>query len=74
MQGSVDQHRRDRPDSWATVEEPEDVASVVYTVPGDRRLRHRLDLQRSLEAPRRQRSDQERVVLPAAQELADAGL
>ena len=78
MQGRIDRHRRDRPASWATVEEPEDVASVVvHARPGDALvivdcvtvwMSNLLWKHRDASAP-----DQERVVLRAAQELADAG-
>lgn len=78
LQGRIDRHRRDRPASWTTVEEPEDVASaVVHARPADAPvivdcvtvwISNLLWKHRDATA-----QDQERAVLRAAQELADAG-
>lgn len=78
LQERIDRHRRDRPASWTTVEEPEDVASaVVHAPPADAPvivdcvtvwISNLLWKHRDATA-----QDQERAVLRAAQELADAG-
>jgi adenosylcobinamide kinase/adenosylcobinamide-phosphate guanylyltransferase len=78
LQGRIDRHRRDRPASWTTVEEPEDVASaVVLARPAGAPvivdcvtvwISNLLWKHRDATAP-----DQEHAVLRAAQELADAG-
>jgi adenosylcobinamide kinase/adenosylcobinamide-phosphate guanylyltransferase len=78
LQERIDRHRRDRPASWTTVEEPEDVASaVVHARPADAPLivdcvtvwiSNLLWKHRDATA-----QDQEEAVLRAAQELADAG-
>jgi len=78
LQGRIDRHRRDRPASWTTVEEPEDVASVVVrAAPADAPvivdcvtvwISNLLWKYREATA-----QDQERAVLRAAAELADAG-
>ena len=78
LQGRIDRHRRDRPASWTTVEEPEDVASaVVHARLADAPvivdcvtvwISNLLWKHRDATA-----QDQERAVLRAAQELADAG-
>jgi adenosyl cobinamide kinase/adenosyl cobinamide phosphate guanylyltransferase len=78
MQARIDRHRRERPASWTTVEEPEDVASaVVHARPTDASvivdcvtvwISNLLWKHRNAIVP-----DQERAVLRAVQELADAG-
>jgi adenosylcobinamide kinase/adenosylcobinamide-phosphate guanylyltransferase len=78
MERRIDRHRRDRPASWTTVEEPEDVASaVVHARPADAPvivdcitvwISNLLWKHRDATVP-----DQQRAVLRAAQELADAG-
>jgi adenosyl cobinamide kinase/adenosyl cobinamide phosphate guanylyltransferase len=78
LQERIDRHRRDRPASWTTVEEPEDVASAVMRArPADAPvivdcvtvwIANLLWKHRDATAP-----DQERAVLRAAQELGDAG-
>jgi adenosylcobinamide kinase/adenosylcobinamide-phosphate guanylyltransferase len=78
MQDRIDRHRRDRPASWTTIEEPEDVASaVVYARPAGAPvvvdcvtvwISNLLWKHRDVTA-----AQQERAVLRAAQELADAG-
>lgn len=77
MQARIDRHRRDRPASWVTVEEPEDVASaVVHAQPADASvivdcvtvwISNLLWRHRDATVP-----DQERAVLRAAQALAEA--
>jgi adenosylcobinamide kinase/adenosylcobinamide-phosphate guanylyltransferase len=78
MERRIDRHRRDRPASWTTVEEPEDVVSaVVHARPADAPvivdcitvwISNLLWKHRDATVP-----DQQRAVLRAAQELADAG-
>jgi adenosylcobinamide kinase/adenosylcobinamide-phosphate guanylyltransferase len=78
MQERIERHRRDRPGSWTTVEEPEDVASaVVHARPADAPvivdcvtvwISNLLWKHRDATA-----QDQERAVLRASAALAEAG-
>jgi adenosyl cobinamide kinase/adenosyl cobinamide phosphate guanylyltransferase len=78
MQERIERHRLDRPGSWTTVEEPEDVVSaVVHARPADARvivdcvtvwISNLLWKHRDATA-----QDQERAVLRASAELAEAG-
>ena len=78
MQERIERHRRDRPGSWTTVEEPEDVGSaVVHARPADAPvivdcvtvwISNLLWKHRDATA-----QDQERAVLQASAELAEAG-
>jgi adenosylcobinamide kinase/adenosylcobinamide-phosphate guanylyltransferase len=78
MEARIDRHRRDRPASWMTVEEPEDVASaVVHARPADAPvivdcvtvwISNLLWKHRHATA-----EDQERAVLRASTDLAEAG-